>query len=160
MGAPRTDWIIDSRVRGRIKYGFGVNVQQEVSELVRVFGRLGWADGKNEAFAYTEIDNTIEVGFDVGAGPFGRANDRFGFAAVTNGLSEGHRTYLALGGSGFLLGDGNLNYGRENILEAYYTAQAYRGVFPAIDVQLIDDPGYNKDRGPILVASGRLHLEI
>jgi carbohydrate-selective porin OprB len=144
-----------TRVKGRTKYGFGISEEQALPGGFTAFGRFGWADGKNEAFAYTEIDNTLELGFDVHV-PHGK----LGVAGVTNGLSEDHRTYLALGGKGFLLGDGKLRYGREDILEAYYTARAYRGVFPAIDLQLIDHPGYNRDRGPAAVGSLRLHVEI
>ena len=62
--------------------------------------------------------------------------------------------------TGFLLGDGTLHYGREDIVEAYYTLRASHGVSPAIDVQVIDHPGYNVDRGPIVVGSLRLHVEL
>src|SRR5262249_54201877 len=114
-----------TRVPGRTKYGFGLNVEQQLTEQLQVFMRVGWNDGRNETFAYTEVDNTVIAGADLlvrgGA-------DKLGLAAVTNGLSELHRTYLALGGNGFLLGDGRLHYGREDIIEAYYTARAYRGV--------------------------------
>ena len=50
---------------------------------------------------------------------------------MSNGISRDHQEYLALGGLGFLLGDGRLNYGRENIVETYYTFHAWRGVFPS-----------------------------
>lgn len=147
--------VTTTRMKGRTKYGFGISDEQELPGGFTAFGRLGWADGKNEAFAYTEIDNTVELGFDVHI-PHGK----LGVAGVTNGLSDDHRTYLALGGKGFLLGDGKLRYGREDIFEAYYTTRAYRGVFPAIDLQVIEHPGYNRDRGPITVGSLRLHVEI
>jgi high affinity Mn2+ porin len=64
-----------------------------------------------------------------------------------------------LGGLGFLLGDGRLNYGRENIVETYYTAHVWRGIYTSFDLQHINNPGYNRDRGPVLVPSLRLHLE-
>ncbi|MBV8890835.1 MAG: carbohydrate porin, partial [Acidobacteria bacterium] len=67
--------------------------------------------------------------------------------------------YLALGGRGFLLGDGALNYGRENIIEAFYTAHLWRGIFLGPNLQHIDNPGYNRDRGPVWVPGGRVHLE-
>ena len=72
----------------------------------------------------------------------------------------GHRLYLALGGKGFLLGDGHLNYGRENILEMFYTIHVWRGVYGAFDLQHINNPGYNRDRGPVLVPAVRLHLDL
>jgi carbohydrate-selective porin OprB len=64
-----------------------------------------------------------------------------------------------LGGLGFLLGDGNLNYGRETIFEGYYTAHLWRGVFGALDVQHINNPGYNRDRGPAWVEAARVHVD-
>jgi len=67
--------------------------------------------------------------------------------------------YLALGGIGFLLGDGALNYGREKIFEGYYTAHVWRGTFISFDLQHINNPGYNKDRGPVLVPAVRLHVD-
>jgi high affinity Mn2+ porin len=148
------------RVAGRIKYGFGLNAEQEVIEDMHVFGRLGWNEGHYESFAYTEIDNTLMLGADLRGGRWNRPGDKTGIAFVSNGLSQDHRDYLAAGGQGFILGDGYLKYGRETIVEAYYTARAYRGVFPALDVQVIDNPGYNTDRGPVIVGSVRLHLEI
>jgi hypothetical protein len=152
--------ITASRVAGRTKYGIAVSMEQDIASTFRVFARIGWSDGRNESFAYTEIDNTVLAGFEVHGEEWSRTGDQIGLAAVTNGLSDDHRTYLALGGSGFLLGDGKLHYGREDILEAYYTLRAYRGVFPAVDVQVVSHPGYNVDRGPVFVGSLRLHLEI
>ncbi len=78
---------------------------------------------------------------------------------VSNAIKSDHQLYLKLGGRGFLLGDGNLNYGRETISEVYYNAHVWRGVFTAFDFQRLADPGYNRDRGPILVPSARVHLE-
>ena len=159
-GRDPTPDITTHRAEGRIKYGFGLNVEQELSTTLRVFARVGWNDGANESFAYTEVDNTFEVGLDWRGAAWSRPDDKIGLAVVTNGLSTDHQTYLALGGTGFLLGDGKLYYGRETIVEAYYTAHAWRGLFPAVDVQVIDNPGYNRDRGPVVVGSLRLHVEL
>ena len=78
---------------------------------------------------------------------------------VSNAISRDHQRYLADGGLGFLLGDGRLNYGRENIVESYYTAHVWRGIYVAPGLQYIVNPGYNRDRGPVLVPSFRLHVE-
>lgn len=67
--------------------------------------------------------------------------------------------YLSVGGLGFLLGDGKLNYSRENIVESFYTLHAWRGIFPAFGLQYVVHPGYNIDRGPVVVPTLRLHLE-
>ena len=58
-----------------------------------------------------------------------------------------------------ILGDGALNYGRENIIEGYYTAHLWRGLFAGLDLQHINHPGYNRDRGPVLAPGMRFHLE-
>jgi carbohydrate-selective porin OprB len=52
-----------------------------------------------------------------------------------------------------------LNYGRENIVESYYTWHAWKGLFYSLDVQHIDNPGYNRDRGPAWVGSVRAHVD-
>ena len=143
----------------RIKYGFGVNFEQEASKQVRLFGRYGWSEGRHESFAYTEVNNTVLLGFDFKGDRWRRKQDKIGVAFVTNGLSNDHRQYLQLGGKGFLLGDGALTYGREHILESYYTLHVWRGIFTSFDLQHINNPGYNRDRGPVLVPGLRLHLE-
>jgi len=143
----------------RKKYGFGVNFEQELSKSVRVFGRYGWNDGHNESYAYTEVDNTADFGFDVKGNKWHRKEDKVGVAFVTNGISGDHQSYLALGGLGFLLGDGALTYGRENIVETYYTAHLWRGIFGSVNLQHINHPGYNRDRGPVLVPGLRLHID-
>ena len=148
-----------SRRQGRTKYGFGFNAEQELNGAWRAFGRLGWNDGRNESYAYTEIDNTVELGSDLRGKLWKRASDKLGAVFISNGISAEHARYLALGGLGFILGDGGLNYGREDIFEAYYTAHLWRGISVAADVQHIADPGYNRDRGPALVTSFRIHVE-
>jgi hypothetical protein len=147
------------RMQGRVKYGFGLNAEQELTPLWRVFGRLGWNDGRNESYAYTEIDRTAEAGTDFRGRPWHRPLDKIGAAFVANGISGDHRRYLALGGYGFILGDGGLNYGLEKIFETYYTAHIWRGISVAIDYQNITNPGYNRDRGPANVLSFRIHVE-
>jgi carbohydrate-selective porin OprB len=74
-------------------------------------------------------------------------------------LSSAHAEYLALGGLGFILGDGRLRYGRETIVESYYTAHVWRGIFLSAGAQFIANPGYNRDRGPVFVQAVRLHVE-
>src|SRR5262249_11810337 len=112
-GADAVPTIENTREQSRIKYGFGVNVEQEVATNVRVFGRAGWNEPHFESFAYTEVNSSAEVGADDLGVRWKRPSDRIGGAFVTNGLSSDHRRYLALGGGGFLLGDGALRYGRE-----------------------------------------------
>jgi len=84
------------RQQGRVKYGFGLNAEQELAPALRAFGRLGWNDGANESYAYTEIDRTTEVGADLGGNRWHRSHDKLGAAFVVNAISGDHRRYLAL----------------------------------------------------------------
>src|SRR6267378_2359502 len=142
-----------------VKYGFGATFEQPFNDWLGLFGRWGWNEGRHESYAYTEVDSTIELGLGASGARWSRKLDRAGLAFVSNGISRDHQQYLALGGLGFLLGDGRLNYGRENIIETYYTLHAWRGAYPSFGFQYVDHPGYNRDRGPVLVPSLRLHLE-
>ncbi len=141
------------------KYGFGVNVEQDLSRYLTAFGRFGWDNGKTESFAYTEADQTVSGGLGAKGAWWHRKQDRAGVAFVTNGICKDHQRYLADGGLGFLLGDGGLNYGRETVFESYYTAHVWRGIYLAPGVQHINDPGYNRDRGPVTVPTFRAHVE-
>ena len=156
--APTPD-IIATRQQGRHKYGFGLNFEQEITSQIGVFGRLGWSDGRNESFAYTEDDRTLELGGFATGSSWHRRNDRAGGAFVANGIVSAHQRYLALGGVGFLLGDGGLTYGHEKIFEGFYTAHLWRGFFATYDFQHINDPGYNQARGPVAVSAVRFHSD-
>ncbi|HYL93336.1 MAG TPA: carbohydrate porin, partial [Alphaproteobacteria bacterium] len=111
-------------------------------------------------FAYTEVNQSVEMGADFRLDRWKRPVDKVGLAFMTNAISQAHQRYLALGGSGFLLGDGRLTYAREDILETYYTAHFWRGVFASPLLQYVTHPGYNKDRGPVIVPGLRLHLDL
>jgi hypothetical protein len=151
--------IVATRQQGRHKYGFGLNFEQEITPQVGVFGRLGWSDGHNESFAYSEDDRTVELGGFATGSPWHRHNDRAGVAFVGNGIVAAHQQYLAFGGLGFILGDGGLTYGHEKIVESFYTAHLWRGFFATYDFQHINNPGYNQARGPISVSAFRFHTE-
>jgi len=142
-----------------VKYGFGLNFEQPVTDWLGVFGRWGWNEGQHESYAYTEVDQTWQIGVGGNGGRWGRRNDHVGVVFVSNGISKAHARYLADGGDGFLLGDGKLNYGREKIVESYYTIHLWRGIFPAVGLQYAVNPGYNKDRGPVIVPTLRLHVD-
>lgn len=149
-----------TRQQGTVKYGFGINLEQPLTANLRAFGRFGWNEGAHESFAYTEVNQTFAFGADYAGDRWHRRHDKAGLAFVTNGISGDHREYLKLGGLGFLLGDGTLTYGRENIFEGYYNVHFWRGIYGAVDLQHIANPGYNRDRGPVLVPALRLHIEL
>jgi high affinity Mn2+ porin len=151
--------ISDHPLQTTRKYGFAVNVEQTLTTHLRAFGRAGWNEGQHESFAYTEVNSTLLLGADYSGARWKRKLDKVGIAVVTNGISADHQHYLALGGLGFLLGDGKLNYGRENIVESYYNVHLWRGIYGAADLQHVNNPGYNRDRGPVWVPGLRVHLE-
>lgn len=144
---------------GAVKYGFGWNNEQDVTSHLRLFSRFGWNEGGHESFAYTEVDQTASFGGDYNGGQWRRSDDKFGIAFVSNAIKKDHQNYLANGGLGFLLGDGRLNYGRENIEESYYNWHIRSGLFGAVQVTHIDHPGYNRDRGPVWVPGARIHVD-
>jgi high affinity Mn2+ porin len=76
------------------------------------------------------------------------------------GLSAVHAEYLAHGGLDFLIGDGRLNYAPEDLWESYYAARLFPGFMATFDVQHYNNPAYNHDRGPVMVYSIRLHVEL
>jgi high affinity Mn2+ porin len=141
------------------KYGFGVNLEQNLSHYLTAFARFGWNDGRTESFAYTEVEQTFAEGVGANGAWWHRKQDRAGVALVSNAIKKDHQNYLKAGGLGFLLGDGHLNYGRENILETYYTVHIWRGIYLAPGLQHIVNPGYNRDRGPVIVPSFRAHVD-
>ena len=158
-GADKTPDIVAHEHFGATKYGFGFNTEQELTPTVRAFMRLGWNDDRNESYEYTEVAQTFELGADINGKAWSRNNDKIGLAFVSNAIKRDHQNYLLNDGLGFLIGDGHLNYGRENILEGYYNMHAWRGLYYAFDTEYIAHPGYNRDRGPIIVPSVRMHVD-
>jgi len=141
----------------RDKYGFGINLEQRLSQDVGVFARASRNNGEAETFAFTEIDRSLSAGVLVKGAPWGRAADSVGLALVRNGISGPHSDYLAAGGLGFFLGDGQLRYRSEDIFEIFYSLGVVKDVWVSADFQRIFGPAYNADRGPVSIASARFH---
>ncbi len=144
---------------GAVKYGFGFNTEQEVTDNLRLFARFGWNDDRHESFVYTEVAQTILLGGDYKGHNWHRENDKVGVAFVSNAIKRDHQNYLHYGGLGFLLGDGNLSYGREDIVEWYYNAHIWHGLYGSLGGTEIAHPGYNTDRGPVYVSTVRTHID-
>ncbi len=146
---------------GRKKYGYGINLEQPLADNgdTGLFLRTGWNNGKTETFAFTEVDRNLSFGAQISGVHWGRNEDRLGAGISIDGLSPEHRRYLELGGSGFELGDGALNYGLEQVYEAYYRIQVGKYLQLSPDYQYYQNPGYNRDRGPVHIYGLRLHLQ-
>jgi high affinity Mn2+ porin len=148
------------RKLGHTKYGFGISLEQALHQNVGLFFRSSWNDGHNETWAFTEIDRCISLGLSVNGALWHRP-DALGIAFVLSGLSKDHRDFLRAGGYGFIIGDGNLNYGGEMVTELYYSLRflaSWLWITP--DYQFILHPAYNRDRGPVHVFGIRVHVEI
>jgi high affinity Mn2+ porin len=143
----------------RYKYGFGISFDQVLTDDIGVFGRLGWNDGHSESWAFTEIDRTISAGLVMGGRRWCRPDDRIGIAGILNGISGPHRNYLGAGGIGFMIGDGRLKYGPEEILEMYYAFSISNGIVVTLDFQEVGNPAYNTERGPVAIGSIRVHWD-
>jgi carbohydrate-selective porin OprB len=151
--------IVADDAPGRTKYGVTASGEFPLTPDGNsgVFARLGWSDGRNESFVFTEVDRHVSAGVQIDGASWHRLDDVFGIALAADGLSGPHRAYLAAGGRGFLLGDGALSYGPETLGEAYYRAQFGPHIALSPDLMLIVNPGYNRARGPATVFSVRVH---
>ncbi len=150
---------VENNKYGGSKYGLGLNIDQQISNDIGFFVRAGWNDGKYVSWAFTEIDRTISGGFSINGNEWKRPVDVLGIGGVINDISPDHKTFLADGGYGFIIGDGKLNYGHEQIIEAYYNAALSKFFWLTLDYQFIKNPGYNKDRGPVNVFGVRGHIQ-
>jgi high affinity Mn2+ porin len=149
-----------TRRNGTLKYGFGLNMEQEIIKDIGIFSRLGWNDGKTESFAFTAIDRLATGGVSVTGTRWHRPFDTVATEFTASGISGVHAEYLALGGHDFLIGDGRLEYGPECIWESYYSARLFPSFFASFDLQHVNNPAYNQQRGPLWIPSIRLHFEV
>lgn len=159
LANPALDLDIAQTRKGRIKYGYYVNLEQSIADDLGVFGRWSWNDGHTEIMAFTDIDRSLSGGVSIKGTRWGRTDDTIGIAGVVNALSPDHRDFIAAGGLGILIGDGRLNYETERILETYYSYALLKTTSLTFDYQFIVNPAYNADRGPVSVFSARLHAD-
>jgi high affinity Mn2+ porin len=155
-GAPDTALVR----RRQVRIGVSLNLEQAVTDTLGVFARAGAADRQVEPYDFTDIDHTVAVGLSLKGDGWGRAQDELGVATVINGISAEHQRYLDAGGIGVLVGDGKLPHpGAEAIGEVYYRWAPIEAFSLTLDCQLVGNPGYNRDRGPIPVFGLRAHGE-
>lgn len=153
---PSTALVRNYKSRG----GVALNFQQELTGDLGMFARLSYNDGSQEAYDFTEIDRGLSTGLSLKGIRWNRADDTVGAAYIVSGISQAAQRYFAAGGLGILIGDGRLpHYGLENGLETYYSAQLASWFWATADYQLIVNPAYNRDRGPVNILGLRLHAE-
>lgn len=141
------------------KYGLGINIEQELSDHLGFFLRAMKADGRTETHAFTEVDSSMSTGIAIKGSLWGRGEDTAGVSCMQNSLSNERRRFLEAGGTSFFIGDGQLNYRPEMIMETYYSLHLVKKVWLTPDYQFIQNPAYNADRGPIHIFAFRLHAE-
>lgn len=138
--------------------GIGASAELALSGTLGVFARAGVADGSHESFDFTDIDRTITAGVTLQGAAWHRAGDVTRLALIVNDISKARQSYLAAGGMGVLIGDGALMHkGKETILETQYSLGLGKGVQVSLDGQMVFNPGYNRDHGPVPVLGVRLH---
>jgi high affinity Mn2+ porin len=145
--------------RVRTNYGFVINLEQAITSELGIFSRASWSPGLVEIIGWTDCDESLSFGAVLRGNAWGRPEDKIGVAGMIEGLSPLARAYFAAGGLGILIGDGQLNYRPEQILEAYYAYSLNKWATLTFDYQFIANPGYNADRGPVSIFSGRLHAQ-
>jgi high affinity Mn2+ porin len=143
----------------RYKYGFGINLEQEIRKDLGAFARVGWSDGKTQTWEFTDVDRTATAGLGLKGTWWRRPDDTVGLAAILDGISAAHRQFLAAGGLGITVGDGALDYRSERIGEAYYNWKIAKRFQSALDYQFAQNPAYNHARGPVDVIALRFHTE-
>lgn len=140
--------------------GAALNFQQALDDDLGVFARASWNDGSQEAFEFTEINRGTSGGISLKGSEWNRKDDTLGIAYFVESISSAAQDYFAHGGLGILIGDGRLpHYGLENGIETYYSAQITDWFLASADYQMVVNPAYNEDRGPVSIFSARLHAQ-
>ena len=144
----------------RSRTGISLNLEQAITGQLGLFVRTGLAEGGREAYEFTDVDKTFAVGLSLQGKSWGRPDDTVGLATVIDDISRRHKDYLAAGGLGILVGDGALpNSGPEQVVETYYSYAVTSYAHITADYQFVDNPAYNRDRGPVSVFGARLHVQ-
>jgi len=144
----------------RSKFGLVLNLEQQLTADLGMFARAGWTQGGIEEVDFTDIDQTLAIGFSLAGTRWGRPDDTVGLAGVANQSSHNAKVYFAAGGLGGIIGDGQLPMaGPEQIIETYYSFAAVSFAHITGDYQFVNNPAYNRQRGPVSVLALRLHAE-
>lgn len=154
------DALFAVRSSEKIKYGLGVNIEQELSDNTGFFMRAMQADGRTETYAFTEVDGSLSNGVLIKGNAWGRSDDGVGLVLMRNFLSKERRHFLEAGGISYFIGDGALRYRPESIFEGYYSFNLAKNTWLTTDYQRIQNPAYNADRGPVDVIALRFHTEL
>jgi high affinity Mn2+ porin len=152
---------LDTLRRNHVKPGAGINVEQQLLPDLGAFARASFASGHYEAYDFTDVDRSLSGGLSLSGNRWNRPDDTIGLGGAINRISRLHKEFFAAGGFGILAGDGALPHsGSERILEAYYSFDVLRVAKLTFDYQLIVNPAYNRDRGPVSILGIRFHAQL
>ncbi|MCJ2067351.1 carbohydrate porin [Methylobacterium sp. J-030] len=143
----------------RRKTGGYVNLEQALTPDLGLFARASLNDGRTTSLSFTDIDQSFSGGLSLKGTAWDRPGDTVGLGAAMNGLSPSHRAAFAAGYYGLLVGDGQLRYGTERAVETYYAINLTKFVTLTFDYQFVNNPNYNRDRGPAHFFASRLHAD-
>jgi high affinity Mn2+ porin len=144
----------------RSRTGLSLEMQQQITGDLGGFVRAGVAGGKEEVYEFTDIDRTVAAGLSLAGKRWGLPKDTVGVAGIANGISSQFEEYLNHGGLGILVGDGRLPHpGPEEIAETYYDHAVGSFVHVTLDYQFVNNPAYNRDRGPVSILAVRFHAQ-
>jgi high affinity Mn2+ porin len=144
----------------RSRTGVSANLQQSLTADLGLFARAGIAQGGYEAYDFTDIDKTFSVGLSLTGKRWGRSDDTVGIATVIDDVSRAAKNFFNAGGLGILVGDGSLPLsGPEQIEEIYYSYALTSYAHVSADYQFVNNPGYDRLRGPVSVMAVRFHVQ-
>ncbi len=145
----------------RKRDGVSLDFEQQITGDLGVFARLGDAGGNVETYEFTDIDHALSLGTSLQGDLWGRPDDTVGLADIVDAASADRLRYLAAGGLGVLVGDGELPHpGHEDIVESYYSLKILSALHVSFDYQWVENPGYNRDRGPVSIVAVRVHVQL
>ena len=154
-GAPDLCWVR----KGTQKLGIGIDAEQLLGDDVWMFLRAMYSDGESEVDAYNSADRDFSLGAVAKGTRWGRKLDVAGAAVAVSWISTPHARYLEMGGVDGFVGDGALHRGAEGVAEAFYSVNLLRAIWLAADYQLVWNPGFNRDRGPVHIIGAKVHAE-
>jgi len=135
--------------------GFGVSVDQQVGDGIKLFGRYGQlVEGE------LPFDQALSVGAEISGNYWGRGADAIGVGASWLKASSAYR---AAGGEGDLDGDGTADFtftpsGAEKVAEIYYRFRVSPQFEITPDFQWIGNPGTNRNADSVKVFAVRANI--
>lgn len=130
---------------GLSNQGFGLSIDQKVSNEAALFARYGMQDKKVSRF-----DQVVTIGVQVTGDDWGRGND---IVALAYGASHVSRDFKNASPS---LAGYTADASFEHYIEAYYRYRANKNVSISPDLQLIMDPGGDSGKDSIVIYGIRL----